>query len=201
MNACDVAVNIFIMQSSQKGFESTPRSVSVFEVTRIGVYFSMSDEQTLKGKVKVGDKAPDFTLPDQSGAMVNLRDYVGSKIIVLYFYPKDFSRGCTAEACAFRDSYDVFVEAGAQVLGISSQSVDSHNRFALVNKLPFVLLSDESGKVRKLYGVPSTLGILSGRVTYIIDRKGIVRHVFSSQLNATKHVEEALRIVKEISKE
>lgn len=175
--------------------------MSVFEVTRIGVYFSMSDEQTLKGKVKVGDKAPDFTLPDQSGAMVNLRDYVGSKIIVLYFYPKDFSRGCTAEACAFRDNYDVFVEAGAQVLGISSQSVDSHNRFALVNKLPFVLLSDESGQVRKLYGVPLTLGILSGRVTYIIDRKGIVRHVFSSQLNATKHVEEALRIVKEISKE
>jgi peroxiredoxin Q/BCP len=87
------------------------------------------------------------------------------------------------------------------VLGISSQSVDSHNRFALVNKLPFVLLSDESGKVRKLYGVPLTLGILSGRVTYIIDRKGIVRHMFSSQLNATKHVEEALRIVKEISKE
>jgi peroxiredoxin Q/BCP len=201
LNACDVAVNIFIMQSSQKGFESTPKSVSVFEVTRIGVYFSMSDEQTSKGKVKVGDKAPDFTLPDQSGAIVNLRDYVGSKIIVLYFYPKDFSRGCTAEACAFRDNYDVFVEAGAQVLGISSQSVDSHNRFALVNKLPFVLLSDESGQVRKLYGVPSTLGILSGRVTYIIDRKGIVRHVFSSQLNATKHVEEALRIVKEISKE
>jgi peroxiredoxin Q/BCP len=133
--------------------------------------------------------------------MVSLKDFVGSKIIVLYFYPKDFSRGCTAEACTFRDSYDVFVEAGAQVIGISSQSVDSHNRFAILNKLPFILLSDEGGKVRELYGVPSSFGLLPGRVTYIIDKKGIIRHVFSSQLNPTKHVEEALRIVKEISRE
>jgi peroxiredoxin Q/BCP len=162
---------------------------------------SMSDEQTTKGKVRVGDKAPDFTLPDQTGAMVSLKDFVGSKIIVLYFYPKDFSRGCTAEACAFRDSYDVLVEAGAQVIGISSQSVDSHNRFAILNKLPFILLSDTDGKIRQLYGVPSTLGLLPGRVTYIIDKKGTVRHIFSSQLNAAKHVEEALKNVKEISKE
>jgi len=161
----------------------------------------MSDEQTTKNKVKVGDKTPDFTLPDQTGAMVSLKDFVGSKIIVLYFYPKDFSRGCTAEACAFRDSYDIFVEAGAQVIGISSQSVDSHNRFAILNKLPFVLLSDEDGKVRQLYGVSSTLGLLPGRVTYIIDKKGIVRHIFSSQLNTARHVEEALKIVNEISKE
>jgi peroxiredoxin Q/BCP len=155
----------------------------------------------VKGNVKVGDTAPDFTLPDQAGTMTSLRDFIGSKIIVLYFYPRDFSRGCTAEACTFRDSYDVFVEAGAQVIGISSQSVDSHNRFAILNKLPFILLSDKGGKVRELYGVPSSFGLLPGRVTYIIDKKGIVRHVFSSQLNATKHVEEALRIVKEIGKE
>jgi peroxiredoxin Q/BCP len=161
----------------------------------------MSSETTVRGKIKVGDMAPDFTLPDQTGSLTSLKDFIGKKTIVLYFYPKDFSRGCTAEACAFRDSYDVFVEAGAQVIGISSQSVDSHNRFVMLNKLPFILLSDESGKVRELYGVPSNLGILPGRVTYIIDKKGIVRHVFSSQLNATKHVEEALRIVKEISKE
>lgn len=161
----------------------------------------MTSEQFVKTKVKVGDKAPDFTLPDQSGTTVRLSDFVGSKIIVLYFYPKDFSRGCTAEACAFRDSYDVFVEAGAQVIGVSSQSVDSHNRFAMLNKLPFILLSDESGKVRELYGVPSTLGLLAGRVTYVIDRKGIVRHIFSSQFNPTRHIEEALRTVKETSKE
>ena len=161
----------------------------------------MSGEEIVKDKYKVGDIAPDFTLPDQTGSMVSLKDFVGSKIIVLYFYPRDFSRGCTAEACTFRDSYDVFVEAGAQVIGISSQSVDSHNRFAILNRLPFILLSDEGGKVRELYGVPSSFGFLPGRVTYIIDKKGIIRHVFSSQLNPTKHVEEALRIVKEISKE
>lgn len=152
-------------------------------------------------KAKIGDRAPDFTLPDQSGTKVSLKDFIGSKIVVLFFYPKDFSRGCTAEACAFRDSYDVFVEAGAQVIGVSSQSVESHNRFAILNKLPFILLSDEGGRVRELYGVPSTLGILPGRATYIIDKKGIVRHIFSSQLNATKHIDEAIRIVKEISKE
>jgi peroxiredoxin Q/BCP len=151
--------------------------------------------------VNVGDRASEFTLPDQSGTMVNLKDFLGSKIIVLYFYPKDFSKGCTAEACAFRDSYDVFVEAGAQVIGISSQSVESHNKFALVNKLPFILLSDEGGKIRKLYGVPASFGLLPGRVTYVIDKKGIVRHVFSSQLDAKKHIEEALRIVKELSME
>jgi peroxiredoxin Q/BCP len=161
----------------------------------------MTQQRTTKERVEVGDKAPDFTLPDQSGAMVKLSDFIGNRIIVLYFYPRDFSRGCTAEACAFRDSYDVFVEAGAQVIGISSQSVESHNKFAVFYKLPFILLSDESGKVRKLYGVPSTLGVLAGRVTYVIDKKGIVRHIFVSQLNPTKHIEEALRIVKEISKE
>jgi peroxiredoxin Q/BCP len=152
-------------------------------------------------KVKAGDKAPDFTLPDQSSTMVSLREFIGKKIVVLYFYPKDFTRGCTAEACAFRDSYDVFVQAGAQVLGVSSQSVDSHNRFAMANKLPFILLSDQDGKVRKLYGVPSTFGFLPGRITYVIDKKGVVRHVFSSQAQPTKHIDEALRIVKELSKE
>jgi peroxiredoxin Q/BCP len=152
-------------------------------------------------RVKVGDKAPDFTLLDQSGANVSLREFIGNKIVVLYFYPKDFTRGCTAEACAFRDSYDVFVQAGAQVLGVSSQSVDSHSRFAMANKLPFILLSDQDGKVRKLYGVPSTFGFLPGRVTYIIDKKGVVRYVFSSQSQPTKHIEEALKIVKELGQE
>jgi len=161
----------------------------------------MTTEQVEKKKIEVGDEAPDFSLPDQLGTMVNLKDFIGNKIIVLYFYPRDFSRGCTVEACAFRDSYDVFVQAGAQVIGISSQSVESHSKFVVFYKLPFILLSDEGGKVRQLYGVPSTLGLFAGRVTYIIDKKGIVRHIFSSQLNPTKHIEEALRIVKEINKE
>ena len=152
-------------------------------------------------RVKVGDKASDFTLPYQSGTMVSLREFIGNKIIVLYFYPKDFSRGCTAEACAFRDSYDVFVQAGAQVIGISSQTTESHNKFAILNRLPFILLSDQDGKVRKLYGVPSTLGLLPGRVTYIIDKRGTVRHIFSSQSKPTQHIEEALKVVKEMGQE
>jgi peroxiredoxin Q/BCP len=158
----------------------------------------MANEQPVQSKVRVGDVALDFTLPDQSGKMVSLTEFA-EKIVVLYFYPKDFSSGCTAEACSFRDSYTVFKEAGAEVIGISSQSVDSHKRFAQANNLPFTLLSDEDGRIRKLYGVTSTLGIIPGRVTYIIDRNKIVRHIFSSQTNPTKHVEEALKIIKDIS--
>lgn len=161
----------------------------------------MGVEDSVQGGVKVGDSAPDFALPNQSGEMVSLKDFIGKKIIVLYFYPKDFSLGCTAEACAFRDSYEVFKEAGAEVVGVSSQSVDSHKRFASSNALPFILLSDEDGRVRKLYGASSAFGLIAGRVTYVIDKKGIVRHIFSSQLNPTKHIEEALRIIKEISQD
>jgi peroxiredoxin Q/BCP len=153
----------------------------------------MSEEQPEgKGKVKVGDKAPDFTLPNQSGQMVSLKDILGKKSVVLFFYPKDFSRGCTTEVCAFRDSYEVFKDAGAEVIGVSSQSTSSHERFIMTFKLPFVLLSDEDDKVRKLYGVPSTLGVIPGRVTYVIDKEGIVRHIFNSQFNPEKHIEEAL---------
>jgi peroxiredoxin Q/BCP len=161
----------------------------------------MGVEDSVHGGVKVGDSAPDFALPNQSGEMVSLKDFIGKKIIVLYFYPRDFSLGCTAEACAFRDSYEVFKEAGAEVVGVSSQSVDSHKRFASSNALQFILLSDEDGRVRKLYGASSAFGLIAGRVTYVIDKKGIVRHVFSSQLNPTKHIEEALRIIKEISQD
>lgn len=157
-----------------------------------------TSQEVLKGRIKVGDVAPDFTLPNQSGQQVSLRDLVGKKSIVLYFYPKDFSRGCTAEACTFRDNYEAFKDAGAEVVGVSSQSVESHDKFASLYKLPFILLSDEDGKIRKLYGVPSTFGVLPGRVTYVIDQKGIVRYIFNSQLNPTKHIEEALRIIKEI---
>jgi peroxiredoxin Q/BCP len=153
----------------------------------------MSEEQEGKVQVRVGDKAPDFTLPNQTGQMVSLKDFLGKKSVVLFFYPKDFSRGCTNEVCAFRDSYEVFKDAGAEVIGVSSQSMSSHERFIFTFKLPFMLLSDEDGKLRKLYGVPSTLGVLPGRVTYVIDKEGIVRHIFNSQFNPEKHIEEALK--------
>jgi peroxiredoxin Q/BCP len=152
-------------------------------------------------KVNVGDKAPDFTLPSQMGDNVTLSEYFGKKNIVLYFYPKDESLGCTREACSFRDSYDVFTSLGAEVLGVSSQSVESHKSFATHHGLPFILLSDEKNEVRKLYGVPATMGIIPGRVTFIIDKKGVVRHVFSSQYQPEKHIEEALKILKELEKE
>lgn len=147
-------------------------------------------------RVEVGAPAPDFTLPNQDGQPVKLSDYKGKSAVVLYFYPKDNTPGCTAEACSFRDSYDVFKEAGAEVIGVSSDSSDSHAGFATKNSLPFVLLSDRGGKVRKLYGVPSTFGLLPGRVTYVIDKDGVVRLVFNSQFGATKHVEEALNFLK-----
>jgi peroxiredoxin Q/BCP len=152
-------------------------------------------------KIKVGDKAPDFTLSSQMGDNVTLSEYFGKKNIVLYFYPKDESPGCTREACKFRDRYEVFTGLGAEVLGISSDSLESHKSFATHHGLPFILLSDEDNKVRELYGVSSTMGIIPGRVTYIIDKKGVVRHIFSSQFQPEKHIEEALKILKELEKE
>ena len=151
--------------------------------------------------VQVGDKAPDFTLPSQMGDNVTLSEYFGKKNIVLYFYPKDETIGCTKEACAFRDSYEVFTSLGAEVLGVSGQSVESHKSFASHHGLPFLLLSDLDNKVRQLYGVPATMGIIPGRVTYVIDKKGIVRHIFNSQYQPQKHVEEAKQVLEKLNAE
>lgn len=151
--------------------------------------------------VSVGEEAPPFRLRNQDGTPVSLADFRGKKAVVLYFYPKDETPGCTREACTFRDSYEAFVEAGAEVLGISGDSVSSHKGFAEHHRLPFTLLADEGNEVRKAYGVPSTMWILPGRVTYVIDKQSVVRHVFNSQLQAAKHVEEALEVVREIAAE
>jgi peroxiredoxin Q/BCP len=148
--------------------------------------------------IKVGNHAPDFTLPDQDGTAVSLKDYAGKKSVVLYFYPKDNTAVCTKEACLFKDQYEVFTADGAEVIGVSSDSADSHKQFAGAHQLPFKLLSDRDGSVRKAYGVPSTMGLMPGRVTYVIDREGVVRLVFNSQLNAKKHVDKALKVLKEI---
>jgi peroxiredoxin Q/BCP len=149
-------------------------------------------------RVDVGTVAPHFTLPSQSGEMVSLEDFLGRKPVVLYFYPKDDTPGCKREASAFRDDYEQFGGLDAEVVGISSDSVESHRSFAENHDLPFTLLSDEGGKVRQLYGVPNTLGLFPGRVTYVIDREGVVRHVISSQLAASRHVEEALEALRAI---
>jgi peroxiredoxin Q/BCP len=149
-------------------------------------------------KVDVGSVAPDFALPSQTGALVSLKDFLGKRPVVLYFYPRDETAGCTRQACAFRDEFGEFARLDAQVIGISSDSVASHERFARKHQLPFTLLSDEGGRVRQLYGVPNTFGLFPGRVTYVIDERGVVRRVFSSQLGVTTHVEEALGALGEI---
>jgi peroxiredoxin Q/BCP len=151
-----------------------------------------------KDKVEVGSVAPDFTLPSQSGEMVSLEDFLGRKPVVLFFYPKDDSPGCTQQVCAFRDDYEEFGKLDAEVIGISSDSVESHRSFAAKHRLPYTLVSDEGGRVRKLYGVPNTLGLFPGRVTYVIDREGVVRHVFSSQVGIDRHVEDALEALESI---
>jgi len=151
--------------------------------------------------IQAGDKAPDFTLPSQAGEQVRLSDRFAEHVVVLYFYPKDETRGCTAEACAFRDSYEVFTGAGAEVIGVSSDSVDAHAGFAGHHNLPFTLLSDQGGEVRKRYAVPAVLGVLPGRVTYVIDRTGTVQHVFNSMTNIGRHIDEALTVVKKLRAE
>ncbi len=156
--------------------------------------------ETQHNKVQVGDRAPAFTLPDQHNHLIHFEDLLGTNTIVLYFYPKDFTGGCTAEACAFRDSYEVFKEAGATVIGVSSDSVKSHQEFAQHHQLPFILLSDAQGRVQHLYGVRKTLGLFPGRVTFIIDRRGTIRHIFSSQINIPKHIADALQVVQTLQR-
>jgi peroxiredoxin Q/BCP len=146
--------------------------------------------------IKVGDRVPNFSLPSQTGTTVNVSNLIGKKSLVIYFYPKDDTPGCTAESCAFRDSYEVFTDAGAEVIGISADSPQSHQQFAQKYNLPFTLLSDSDNRVRKLFGVPSTLFVLPGRVTYIIDKEGIVRHIFDSMLDFKAHVTESLNTIK-----
>ena len=147
-------------------------------------------------EIKVGDEAPDFTLPDQDGKLLTLSSLRG-KVVVLYFYPKDFTSGCTKEACHFRDAYEDFTDAGAEVIGVSADSQESHRRFRDAYLLPFSLLSDEKGEVKKLYGVSGHL--LPARVTFVIDKAGVVRHVFSSKIDMKAHVDEAMRVLKTLS--
>jgi peroxiredoxin Q/BCP len=145
-------------------------------------------------KISTGDIAPDFELPSAEGP-VKLSDHRGSWV-VLYFYPADDTPGCTAEACSFRDSYEDFTDAGAVVIGVSSDSIEKHNAFAAKHNLPFTLLSDADGALRQTYGVAKSMGILPGRVTYVIDPEGVVREVFNSQLRVKQHTQTALATIR-----
>ena len=152
--------------------------------------------------LQTGDKLPDFTLPDQNGEPFDIREVRGEHILVIYFYPKDDTPGCTKEACSFRDQFEDLTDKGAYVIGISSDSPESHEQFKKKYQLPFTLLSDQDKEVRNLFGVPTSLmGLLPGRVTYIIDRNGLIRQVFNSQLNAEQHVEEASKVIERLKSE
>ena len=157
------------------------------------------DGDSTMASIGVGDTAPDFTKTTQDGDTISLSQYRGDKAVVLYFYPKNETSGCTAEACTFRDNFEDFVEAGAVVIGVSQDSERSHKSFAANHRLPFLLVSDRDKALQEAYGVPKTMGLLPGRVTYVIDREGTVQHVFNSQLNPKKHVREALDVVKRLS--
>ena len=146
----------------------------------------------------VGERAPDFILPNAEAKPFRLGEVLAQKIVVLYFYPKDETAGCTVEACAFRDAYEDFVAAGAEVVGVSRDAAASHTQFAARYKLPFTLLSDLGGTVHALYGIQTRLGILHDRVTFVIDRSGIIRSVFTSMVDMRGHVQSSLPVVREL---
>lgn len=153
-------------------------------------------------QLEVGDTIPQFSLLDQTGAEVNIADYLGKGPLVIYFYPKDDTPGCTKEACSFRDSYEAFTDEGAVVFGISSDSPEKHAKFAEKYRLPFTLLSDTAKSVRQAFGVKGDLfGLIPGRVTFIIDSNGVVQHVFDSQTRTEAHMEESLVAIRRLKEE
>ena len=147
----------------------------------------------------IGDNCPDFELNNQFGERIKIKELIGKKTLVIYFYPKDDTPGCTKEACSFRDAYEDFIALNCEVIGISSDSEKAHKKFADKHRLTFQLLSDANKHVRKLFGVPGNLfGLIPGRVTYIIDLEGKIKGVFNSQLDPLGHIAKAMEVVKEI---
>ncbi len=172
-------------------------SLSIMFVIASALIFSNAQEES--GKVEVGSKIPSFSLKDQNGDLFAIDSVLGTKNLVIYFYPADVTPVCTAQACSFRDQYDVFADEDAIIIGISGQSVQSHKDFAEKYNLNFTLLADEGDKVRTMFGVPSSMfGMVPGRVTYVVDKSGKVVYTFDSQMQAKKHVENALNILKEL---
>ena len=151
--------------------------------------------------LKVGDSAPDFCLPDQNGRQVRLSDVLKKSHAIIYFYPKDNTTGCTAQSCSFRDNFDEVQDKNTQIIGISTDDIASHRAFAEQYGLPFILLSDGNGSVRKSFGVRKTLGLLPGRATFVVDRHGIIRFAFSSQIHIQRHVDEAIRALAAIEQD
>ena len=149
--------------------------------------------------IHVGDRAPEFTVTASDGRQVSLADFKGKRAVVIFFYPRDNTSVCTQEACAFRDAYEDFVQAGAVVIGVSSDSNKTHQTFAASQRLPYLLIADVDGSLRRTFAVPNSMLILPGRVTYVIDRDGIVRHVFNALFQGKEHMEEALQTVRTLN--
>jgi peroxiredoxin Q/BCP len=161
----------------------------------IGSPSTMTFESTNMARLEVGDQAPDFSATTHDGHEIRLEDFLGKRALVLFFYPKNGTPICTQEACAFRDSYEQFIDAGADVIGVSSDSEQSHQAFSKQHRLSFPLISDANGSLRMAFAVPKTMGVFPGRVTYVIDQAGIIRHIFSAQFASDEHVRQALAAV------
>lgn len=190
---------IFIMMIMNANYSKLFLYVSLLSIFLFTSHVYFNDKSDPMRKISVGSTVPSFELKDQHGNLFQLDAVLGKKNLVIYFYPKDNTPGCTAEACAFRDQFEVFEEADAMIIGISAQSVESHLIFAKKHNLNFTLLSDTGNKIRKLFGVPANFfGLLAGRVTYIVDREGKVVFMFNSQTMVEDHVAEALRVLREI---
>jgi len=145
-----------------------------------------------------GDRAPLIALTDAEG-VERRSDQLGGRALVLFFYPKDDTPGCTMEACAFRDAYADLQALGAEVWGVSGDDAASHRRFAGRHNLPYPLLVDGGNTLRRAFGVPSVLGLLPGRVTYVIDGDGVIRHVFNNLLDGPAHRREALEALRRLA--
>ena len=165
-------------------------------VLAIGLFFGSKERSKT---LSVGDPVPIFSLKDQNDSLFNIADFIGKKILVIYFYPKDESSGCTKEACSFRDQYDQFIKAGAMVVGLNAGTVESHRNFIQKHKLPFTLLSDPENKVLKMFGVKSKF-FISGRETFVVDLNGKIVFTYDSFTNGPAHEKEALQFIDNMKK-
>jgi peroxiredoxin Q/BCP len=151
----------------------------------------------LEIKVKVGDPAPDFEGPTSDGSRLGMKNFKGKKDVVLYFYPKDDTPGCTREACSFRDNLKPIRDMGAEIIGVSLDSIQSHDKFARKYELPFPLISDKDKHIANAYGVLRDIGLSTNRVTFIIDKDGKVAKIFP-KVDVGKHTDEVVAALKEL---
>ena len=174
-------------------------AIIIIAVAAIGLLaFTLIKKDDIK-TLKKGDKVPDFELKNQNGELFKVSDYVGKKNLVIYFYPKDDTPGCTKEECKFRDEFEVFTDLDAMVIGISGDNPESHTEFIEKYNLPFTLLSDENDEVRKAFGVKGKfMNMIPGRVSFVVDKQGVIQYVFDSMSKAEQHVSEAKTVLKEL---